>query len=133
MVDEYRSLLNRADLAEKLLFETAAKHPDAKQVFERLEQLGYRKKDGRWLSTKDFQAQPEAEIERAMREGRVAVGMTADQVRKSLGQPASRSRAASAGEVSEVWTYGVPGNSRLSVSLVRRRNQSEPVVIQISQ
>jgi hypothetical protein len=133
MVDEYRSLLNRADLAEKLLFETAAKHPDAKQVVERLEQLGYRKKDGRWLSTKDFQAQPEAEIERAMREGRVAVGMTADQVRKSLGQPASRSRAASAGEVCEVWTYGVPGNSRLSVSLVRRRNQSEPVVIQISQ
>jgi hypothetical protein len=133
LADEYLALLNRADLTEKLLFETAAKHPDSKAISERLEKLGYRKKEGRWLSTKEFQAQPEAEIERAMREGRVALGMTADQVRKSLGQPASRSRAASAGEVSEVWNYGTPGNSRLSVSLVRRRNQAEPVVVQVSQ
>lgn len=133
LADEYRALLNRADLGTGLLIETITKHPDAKQVADRLEQLGYRKKDGRWLTTTEFQAQPEAEIERAMREGRVAVGMTADQVRKTLGQPVSRSRSASAGQISEVWMYGTPGNSRLSVFLLRKRNQTEAEVMQVTQ
>jgi hypothetical protein len=133
LADEYRALLNRADLGDALLIETITKHPEAKQVAERLEQLGYRKRDGRWLTTKEFQAQPEAAIERAVREGRVVVGMTADLVRKSLGQPVSRSRSVSAGQVSEVWMYGTAGNSRLAVFLLRKKNQTEAVVTQISQ
>lgn len=133
LAEEYRALLNRADLADKLLVDQITKHPDAKQIAERLEKLGYHKKDGRWLTTKEFQSQPEALVERAMREGRVTTGMTSDQVRKTLGQPVSRSRSVSAGQVSEVWIYGTPGNSRLTVFLNRGRNQTEPLVTHVAQ
>jgi hypothetical protein len=133
LAEEYRALLNRADLSDKLLIETITKHPEARQVATRLEQLGYRWKDGRWLTMGEFQAQPEAAIEQAMRAGRVAIGMTAEQVRKTLGQPASKSRAVSAGQIGEVWIYGTAGDSRLAVFLHRKRNQAEAIVTQVSQ
>lgn len=133
LTEEYRTLLNRSDLANRWLIEAHMKNPNAADIEEKLTQLGYRLVDGVWMSDLEFNARPEGRLDRAIREGRVEAGMTAAQVRRSLGEPLSFARAATAGQIVELWTYGLTDTSRLTIRLVKTRRQQEATVADVSE
>jgi hypothetical protein len=72
-------------------------------------------------------------MQAALREGRVEVGMTADQIRKGLGPPRTATRFATAGETTEVWTYGQAGGSQLVVYFQRQKPQPDSRVVGVDQ
>ena len=131
LAEEYTNLLNRPDVTTRLLQEAAARQPKAAEIAARLEQLGYRQKDGRWMTEAEFKAIPEGRLEKAMREGRVETGMTAPQVIRCLGLPLTSTRIASLGQISEIWTYGQAGSSHLVVYLAKQQGKEEAKVIGI--
>ena len=117
--------------AALLLQDAHSRYPDSEELVARLEKLGYRYRDNRWLTAAEFQKLPEGRIEQAIRDGRVEAGMTAGQVLKSLGQPLSSTRIATAGQVQEVWIYGQSGSS-LVLNLTRALPAAESRVTSIA-
>lgn len=124
IADDYRTLLERPKAADKLLIEAWAKHanPDVTAAIER---AGYRLKGKQWLTAEEYNNRPEGRLEKALREGRIEAGMSAEQVTQSLGQPAARTRLITLGQTLEVWTYGGSGGASVVVQLGRRRRQDE--------
>jgi hypothetical protein len=124
IADDYRVLLERPKAADKLLMDAWSKsaNPDVALAIER---AGYRLKGKQWLTAEEYSKRPEGRLERALREGRIEAGMSAEQVTQSLGPPAARTRLITAGQTLEVWTYGGSGGSSVVVQLGRRRRQDE--------
>ncbi len=133
VTDDYRRLLKQEALADRLLIDAWKRNPKAGDVIERLKELGYRLFEGSWLSASEFSDRPEGQLEQSIRQGRVETGMTAGNVRRALGEPLSKARAATAGQVAEVWTYGLSDASRLVVRLVKRADQKESTVVSVAQ
>jgi hypothetical protein len=133
LTDDYRRLLKQEALADRLLIEAWKRNPKAGDIIERLKKLGYHLFEGTWLSASEFSDRPEGQLERAIREGRVEPGMTAGNVRRALGEPLSKARAATAGQVTEIWTYGLSDASRLVVRLMKRAEQKESTVVDVTQ
>jgi hypothetical protein len=133
LADDYRGLLNRSDIANRLLLESWARNPKAADLAERLQQAGYRLHEGEWMTEEQYKARPEGRLEQAIRSGRVDIGMNASQVRRSLGEPPRIARSATAGQVSEVWTYDQANSTRLVVRLRRNRLQTELLVVDVTQ
>jgi hypothetical protein len=133
LTDDYRQLVRRNDLADLLLKEAWKRNPRLTDIAERLKQAGYRLHEGVWLSEAEFNARPEGQLEQAIRAGRVDIGMSASHVRRSLGEPQSLARAATAGQITEVWTYEQAAATRLVVRLTRGRRQSDLKVAEVSQ
>ena len=133
VADDYRKLLRRNEISDRLLLESAERNPTSAEVAERLERAGYRLRDGVWLSAEDFDTRTESRLERALREGRVEPGMTGTQVRKGLGSPLSIARSATSGQICETWLYGQAETSRLAVLLVKRRSQLDLQVVEVRQ
>ncbi|MGH7199117.1 MAG: hypothetical protein ACREJB_00825 [Planctomycetaceae bacterium] len=133
LAEEYRSLLEDEKTAAALLLKAYELSPSP-EVAARLEQLGYRQRDGQWLSRSELEDLPEDPLAKAMREGRVTKGMTADQVRTTLGNPTASVRIATSGRISEIWTYGEPGSSRLAIHFLQKTtfDREPPKVIQVS-
>lgn len=131
LTDEYRTLLKRDDVADRILFEVYEANPGATETAERLERRGYRLKDGRWITAEEFNTRPEGMLERALREGRVEVGMTGAQVRKSVGEPLVIAKAATAGLVTEIWIYGQGNAARLVIRLAKRATQRDLAVVSL--
>ena len=131
--DDYRRLLKRNDLADRLLIEGWARNPKAIDLQERLEKEGYKLFDGRWISEQDFANRPEGKLEKAIRAGLVEPGMTAGQVRRSRGQPDSQARSATAGQVTEFWTYRMADSSQIIVRFVKRAGQAEMSVADVAE
>ncbi len=131
VAEDYRRLLAREDYADRLLMETWGrnKNPD---LAEALEKRGYRLKENRWLTQTEYDQRPEGRLERALREGRIEVGMSATQVRQALGLPVRASRFVTAALVQEVWEYGA-GGTRFLVQLSRRKNEPDLTVTTIGQ
>jgi len=121
--DDYLSLLKDEKTAYTFLIEAYEIDPSSEAVARRLNKLGYELVNGSWLDRSQRSAIPEDPVQVALREGRVVAGMTADQVRKALGEPDRLARIASAGEVNEIWTYDSSGKVRLLVHIVRRSGQ----------
>jgi hypothetical protein len=124
IADDYRTLLERPRTADKLLMEAWAKsaNPDVTAAIER---AGYRLKGKQWLTAEEYNNRPEGRLEKALREGRIEAGMSAEQVTQSLGQPEARTRLITLGQTLEVWTYGGSGGASVVVQLGRRRRQDE--------
>lgn len=131
--DEFRTLLKRNDRADRLLMDGWRKNPKASDIAARLQEAGYRLVGDQWVTAAEFDARPESPLEQAIRAGRITSGMTAGNVRRSLGEPQRLARAATAGEVTEVWTYDNAGTTRLTVRLKRNRRQSELKVVDVTQ
>ena len=95
-------------------------------VAARLKELGLTRVGERWLTPEAADAAV-GPAERAVRAGRVTVGMTAAQVRRALGEPPAKTTAATGAGVAEVWVYARPGaafgpgGGGLAVHLFRRR------------
>ncbi|HTI49475.1 MAG TPA: hypothetical protein VL475_00935, partial [Planctomycetaceae bacterium] len=133
LTDEYRNLLKRHDLADRLLKDGWKKNPRATDIAERLERAGYRLHEGAWLNAMEYNNRPEGRVDQAIRTGRVEIGMSAGNLRRSLGEPQRLARSATSGQISEIWTYDQIGATRLTVRLHRNRRQSEATVVEISQ
>ena len=129
--EAYRAVAGDDAAAVRLLKEAFALAPagsDAESaVADKLEGLGLRRVGERWLDGADAAALPADPVAEAVRAGRVVAGMTAAQVRKALGEPPARTRAASVAAVTEVWVYAAPRDAfgpaagGLAVHLTRPR------------
>jgi hypothetical protein len=133
LTDDYRRLLRQDRIADRLLIEAWKRNPKAVDIIERLQKLGYHLFEGKWLSASEFADRPEGQLESAIRQGRIESGMTAGNVRRAMGEPLSKARAATAGQVVEIWTYGLSDASRLVVRLVKRAEQKEALVVEVEQ
>lgn len=133
--EEHVALAGDRDAAVKLLIEAHALAPESKDAPAALRRLGYVWKQGTWLPQDEAAAVPLSPIQQAIREGRVTRGMTAVQVRQTLGAPTFVTRVATAGQINDVWSFGELNSSRLAVHFLRSRHEppSEAVVIRISQ
>ncbi|MBI3861687.1 MAG: hypothetical protein HY290_07310 [Planctomycetia bacterium] len=129
--EDYRQMLKRNDLADRLLIDGLAKNPKAADLIERLEKDGYRLFEGRWISDREFASRPEGKLELAIRNGLVERGMTASHVRRSRGKPDSQSRSATAGQVVELWSYNLADSSQIIVRFVKRAGQTELTVAEV--
>lgn len=132
LAGQYRKLLNRDELADKILLDAAKTYPKATELAVALSERGYKFHEDEWVTEAQFNALPEAAHDRALREGRVIAGLTASQVRKAKGKPDSLARSASQGQVNEVWTYKLTDNSRLIVQFTRFQFRGgEPTVVAV--
>lgn len=133
LVDDYGRMLKRQEFANRLLIDAWRRNPKAPDIVARLVQEGYHLDQGNWLTTAEYNARPEGQLEKAIRAGRVEPGMTVSHVRRSLGEPISIGRAVTAGQVTEMWTYSATNVSHLVVRLVKRAGQSELTVVDVVQ
>lgn len=111
-----------------LLMEAYRKNPGLGSTQRRLEEYGYRLRDGQWKTPAEMEQFRNSPRQRAMAEGRVVAGMTGVQVVKSLGKPDRVSRILTARTVVELWAYGAPDETPLVVRLVRTGNRSKSIV-----
>lgn len=132
LTEEYRTLLKRPDVADRLLKEGWKSNKQATDIAERLQRAGYRLLDGQWLSNAEVDARPEGHLQQAIRAGRIEVGMNPSHVRRSLGEPLRIARAATYGEVNEVWTYDQTGSAQLTVRFRRGKGGSELSVVEVA-
>lgn len=130
--DEYETLLKDRETAVKFLME-AYEQDSSEVTAKRLYQRGYQLKNGRWFSKAEAETIPEDPVQIALRQGRVVAGMTGEQVRKALGAPEAVARAASAGEVNEVWSYSNVGKQNLLVHLRRIGRTGEWKAVSVTQ
>jgi len=128
---EYETLLQDKQTAVKFLVEAYRLSQGAREIAAELERRGYRRAGQRWVTLKEFAKTPEGRIAQAMREGRVVEGMTAEQVRKTLGAPSFVGRAATDGVFAEVWVYGENRGSRLAIHLSRPLSSRDLKVVAV--
>jgi hypothetical protein len=133
LTEEYRRLLKRNDLADRLLIDGWKCNRQARDIAERLEKAGYRLFEGTWLTTEEFANRPEGQMEKDIRAGLPKKGMTTGQVSRSRGKPDSFSRAVTSGQVTELWSYSQSDGSSLVVRFVKRAGQTEATVADVVQ
>ncbi|QDU46489.1 hypothetical protein Mal52_50100 [Symmachiella dynata] len=132
--EEYVTMLNRPERATDLLLTAAERNPGNERIEAKLGRLGYQLQNGKWRAPRGGDEQDESDIERAMREGRPVLKMTATQLRKAMAsEPAKILRIASQGQVDEFWLYGDSTGSQLAVRLSRRDGSPEAKVTAIGQ
>ena len=127
--DEYVTLLNDERAAAKLYKLAFERNPQSKTAADWLRDHGYTLRESTWSKPGERQEDPhETTIAEAIQEGRVQVGMTAQQARKALGtKPASVVRMASAGHIEELWVFPDYG---ITVRLKRRSTSDVSLVVQ---
>jgi len=130
---DYSDLVHDERTAAALLIRADKLRPGDKQVAKELQRLGYGRRNGTWFSRQELTASTDARLQRAMRDGRVVAGMTAKQVRSTLGRPTSITRIATSGEVVEIWVYGVRRTSRLTIRFSRPAGAKESKAVQVAQ
>ena len=112
----------------EILMDAYRKNPDLGSTKRRLEEYGYRLRDGEWKTPKEIEKFLNTPRQRAMAEGRVVPGMTDKEVVKSLGKPDRVSLILTARTVIELWAYGAPDETPLVVRLVRTGNRTTSFV-----
>lgn len=133
VAEEYIDLREDKQKAAKLLMEAYKLSPESERISQRLNEIGYRLQDDEWFPAQLAKNRPEDPIQKAIREGRVIAGMTAEQVRSTLGAATSVTRVATVGQVSELWIYGGTNSSRITVHLLRRSPGSPLTAIRVAQ
>jgi hypothetical protein len=121
LADLYVEMLKQPQTKIRLLLEAAKLNPNSAVLQERLQQLGYRQDGDKWISEAELLARPISDLEKALKDGNIVVGMTAVQVQKSMGIPTATTRIAAVGQVNEIWTYQLPGSAKPFVIYLSRR------------
>jgi hypothetical protein len=134
VAEDYVAVLGDKANAARLLLEALKANPESKTIPEKLREIGYVKVDGEWMTKAEADARPVEPTVQAMREGRVITNMTAEQVRKTLGNPDRVARAASTTQIHEAWIYGTAGRSGLVVHFLRysARNDDQGRVVGVA-
>lgn len=133
LAEDYRTLLSRKAVADRLLIEAWQRNPGAVDIAERLQRAGYQLIGDNWASAAEVRARLADPIEAAIRSGRIEPGMSGSQVQRSLGQPQSIARSATSGQIVEIWTYDQAGSAKLRVRLHKNRHQTDVTVIDLTQ
>lgn len=133
LADEHLSLLEDRSKASELLIEAYELSPVKDEIAERLEKLDFVREEGRWLTKEELRARPPDELEAAVSEGRIELGMTGRQVRQAIGVPTAVTRIASRKQIYEIWIYGERDSSRLAVHFLKRDHQPQAKMVAISQ
>ena len=101
---------------------------DAEGLAQRLKTLGWERLKSGWISSAEFLKRPPDDVQRAVREGRVVRGMTAEQVSQTLGRPNRMARLAAQRVFREFWIYDEAG---LVVRLRRNLQRTDdPLVVE---
>ena len=130
LADQYEELLKQPQTKLRLIRQAAEVHPESAELIERMTKMGHRRTGDKWITDAEFRAIPEGRLQQALQEGRVEIGMTAAQVRRSLGVPATTTRIAARGIVNEIWSYQSPGSAQpLMIYLIRRLPAVESTVV----
>ncbi len=123
LADEYFSLLNNEPVAVEYLSDAYKIDPTFEEIKTRLAALGYQWRNGRWL--KSAAEKPGVPTAVPQSPTKIAIGMTTKELRNFMGQPGSLARAITAKGVTEVWSFGPPGSSRLVVRLEQKGRDQE--------
>jgi hypothetical protein len=127
LAGEYEKLLGDKSAAAAVYMEIDQQPAGRAAAREWLVGHGYSFINNRW--TKDPDAADQDPLRAAIRMGLVRPGMTADQVRDSLGgEPDSVLRIASRGVVTEVWSYP---DRNMAVHLTRRGPGAEAITREV--
>lgn len=128
--DEYVNLLGDERSAARLYQLAYEKNPQLKTARDWLTAHGYELTGEQWSNPGEHGASgDESPMDEAIQEGRVQVGMTGQQVLRTLGtQPSSTIRIASSGEISELWVFR---DSGITVRLERSQTNSQARVVDI--
>ena len=119
VAEDYSAVRGDMPAAARLLIEALQANPESETIPPRLRQLGFTKIGDEWLSKEEAAARPVDPVLQAMREGRVAVGMSPEQVRKTLGMPDRIARAASTSQIHDAWISGERDRSGIVVHFLR--------------
>jgi hypothetical protein len=119
LAEQYEAMLGDSAAAVRILKEAIEKRPDSPEAAAALGKRGYVLKDGKWMTENELKGLPVDPVESAIREGRVSLGMTREQVDGALGKPSTVTRIATAAGVSEVWVYREKGVARVTVQFQR--------------
>lgn len=126
LADEYLTLLNQESVAVEYLTDAHRIDPGNEDVKKKLASLGYQWQKSRWMKVDPAQPQPTATA--AQSPSGIVKDMTATELKKLLGQPGSLSRAVTSRGITEVWSFGPVGGSRLVVRLEQKGRDTEPKV-----
>ena len=130
LADEYLSLLNQESVAVEYLSDAYRIDPTFEEVKTKLTSLGYQWRKSRWM--KADTGRPDVAMPANTSPTGIVEGMTATDLRKLLGQPASLSRAITSRGITEVWSFGPVGGSRLVVRLEQKGRDADPKVTAVS-
>ena len=127
LADERLALLQDQPGASTLLIEALKLAPTNEDIHERLTKLGYQKINDQWVPPQSAPLTPnspkpvgeETDRERNIRLGVPTVKMTSAELLKCLGAPQSLTRVATAGRITETWTYRDGVTVRHTITVVR--------------
>jgi len=127
LAEEYLSLLNKEAEAVEYLADAYRIDPTYEETKTRFAALGYQWRNSRWSK-----AEPGRPVESTMSDNKSPTGirrdMSATDLRNLLGEPSSLSRAITSRGITEVWSYGPAGTSRLVVQLEQKGADATPKV-----
>lgn len=130
LYESLEELQPRRFRAVEYLLEADRLNPGLPGVSDRLTKHGYERFDGVWMTKEQATRASNTPVAIAMREGRVIPGMSAEQVRKAVGQPTSITRFLTSKVVKEYWGYA---DSKFSVKLERPTQRTELVVTSVGE
>lgn len=129
LANQWMSLLRDQSTATQFYIESWTVNKDYAPASEWLTSHGMRLVDGRWMTEEAIKAMPLSPIDQAIRDGRIEVGMTRNQVLSTLGGPPDRlTRIATSQGVGEWWEYDATG---VVIRFARNRRSAEAVVEKI--
>lgn len=125
----WMELLGDQHEAAQLYIAAWKENPDYAPATEWLTRHGYTLHNGTWLTAEAMSQLPVSPRERAIREGRIEVGMTSREMQAALGSgPTTMTRVASRHLVTEWWIYEEAG---ICVELKKATLDREARVVQV--
>ncbi len=121
----YEGPRDKRRIVIELLREVDQLRPGLEQVRAALATFGLQFRNGRWMTDAEVREEENSPLNRAIREGKVIVGMTPDQVRKAIGVPTSVTRCLTNRQVVEYWAYR---ETKLAVKFSRQSQRPETTV-----
>lgn len=124
LADEFLQLAQDEPAAVKLLAEAHALDPTFEDAGDRLNQLGYRYEQNRWIKG----GSPDSPAGTEKVPGQLSLGMTAEAVLLLLGEPNGKTRIITRKGTQEIWSFGRRGTPRLLIHLHQPAGGNPPKV-----
>lgn len=131
LAEEYLTLLNKEAEAVEYLADAYRIDPTYEEIKTRFAALGYHWRNSRWIKAEAGRPAEPTTSDNTSPTG-ISRDMSATELRNLLGEPSSLSRAITSRGITEVWSYGPVGSSRLVVRLEQKGADATPKVTTFS-